>query len=88
MTAVTAANVVVNATAWTQISTASVQTLQALLGNGGVIFAATQPAATVQVGDMGHRMGGGDYLSSTTGGTSWGRANDDSVSMHVGRTEG
>ena len=47
MTAVTAANVVVNATAWTQISTASVQTLQALLGSGGVIFAATQPAATV-----------------------------------------
>jgi len=49
MTAVTAANVVVNATAWTQISTASVQTLQALLGSGGVIFAATQPAATVQL---------------------------------------
>ena len=88
MTATTLDSVEVNTSEWTQLSSAEVHTLQAITRTVGVIFSDTQPAASVKVGVRGHVLCVGDYLATSTGGTSWGRSKGLMSTALVALTEG
>lgn len=88
MAAVTQPNVVVTDTGWTQLSAATIQTLQVLHGVMGLVYADSQPSANVMPGSIGHVLSEGQFMSNGSGGTSWGRATAQSRSAHVAVTEG
>ena len=88
MPAVTQPNVIVDSDGWTEISADTTQKLQLLVGSAGVIYAETEPASSIQVGDKGHILSPRDFLSTATGGTAWGRAENGSRQAHFAVTEG
>ncbi len=89
MTATTAANVTLTDTGWTQISTATIHTLQVLRGKAGIIYAVSQPAASVKAppDGIGIFLTMGDFWESSVGGTAWGRASELSNNALIAVTE-
>lgn len=88
MSAETKQSVEVVAAEWRELSGASVQTLQVAHGKIGVIYAEAKPGDEIGVGEMGHVLKRGEWLSNGTGGRSWGRASRMSGRALVAVTEG
>ena len=88
MTATTVPSVTVTSDDWTQLSTADVQSLQAVRGSMGLIFSSVKPSSAIAAKAMGHVLTRGQSFSNNTGGTSWGRATKMSGSALVAITEG
>ena len=74
MTAVTLPNIEAGSSDWVQLSSADRQTIQLVKGSAGVVFSDTKPDAAYKVGMKGHVIRPEGFVTTDSGGTSWGRS--------------
>lgn len=88
MSAVTQISIRVTNDQWRILTSATIQTLQVIKGRVGIIYSDTEPPVSIAVGSKGHIVKQHEFLTNSTGGTSWGRAANLSRSALISVTEG